>query len=166
MPAESELQLYAFEGNFELATRTVLNAAGLSDVLIERANITLPESRIEVTFAAGDAINEFTRLDGRKDWDFFSNCRLSLRIVTVRTADQPANLLPGVIDLHETWAAGVRVALQESRFPFNAETLPFYSVQTLRPAGSARDLDARFMEDFTRLDYFIEFGIRSNAWPL
>lgn len=85
--------------------------------------------------------------------------------MTERPSDQPS-LIPGVSSLHEEWCAGVRAALQERNQPFNRTTLPFYSVQTIRPQGTQRDLDPRWLEDYTRLDYLVQFGIRSDAWPV
>ncbi len=99
----------------------------------------------------------------KKIYDFF-NGRLSIRIVTERPGDQ-ASLISGVSSLHEEWCAGVRVALQERNTPFTATNLPHYSVQTIRQQGTQRDLDPRWLEDYTRIDFLIQFGIRSTAWP-
>lgn len=164
MPAQSEKQVYAFEGNFELATRAVLQAAGYNETLIQGMNVSLPPTRIEVIFALGEALNEAVLLNEDKIYDYF-NARLVLRICTERTMDKPS-LIDGVLNLHEEWAAGVRTALQERKKPFNETNLPYYHVNTIRPTGSQRDFDVRFLEDYTRLEYLIEFGIRSDAWPL
>lgn len=165
MAATSEKQIYNFENAIERAVEGVLKAAGYADTFIQGANATLPESRIEVMFATGDAINEAVYpLDSDKTvYDFF-NGRLTLRIVTVRP-DTQASLLAGVSTLHEEWAAGVRVALQERNSPFTTTNLPYLTVKTIRPLGTTRDLDPRWLEDFTRLDYLVQFGIRSDAWP-
>jgi hypothetical protein len=165
-------QLYAFESNIEQATKQILQAAGYFNTLIEGANVSLPDSRFEVTFVTGEAMNEAVRLNGDHVFDYFAG-RLSVKIVTVRPMDQPS-LLPGVVTLHEEWAAGVRAALiwaegqtaAARQCPFTPAILPFYAVKTVRPVGGKRDLDPRWLEDFTFLDFAIEFGIRSDAWPI
>jgi hypothetical protein len=165
MPASSEIQIYSFENNIERAVQSVLGAAGLLDVFIQGANATLPESRIEIMFSSGEAMNESTYpLDTTQHiYDFFSG-RLQLRIVTVRPDNQPS-LVAGVSNLHEEWCANVRKILQERNSPFTASNLPYYAIKTIRPLGTQRDLDPRWLEDYTRLDFLIEFGIRSDAWP-
>ena len=163
--ATSELQIYNFEYNFERAVESILESAGYLGTYIQGANATLPESRIEVTFASGAAINQAVYPLNPADeiYDFF-NGRLTLRIVTVRPDDHPS-LIAGVGKLHEEWCAGVRVQMQERRTPFTEANLPYYSVQTIRQAATQRDLDPRWLEDFTRIDFDIQFGIRSNSWP-
>lgn len=164
MPATSELQIYAFESAIERATASVLNAAGYADTFVQGANATLPESRLEITFATGDAINETAHpTQSGHVYDFFDG-RLVIRIVTVRPEDRPA-MIAGVMSLHEEWAAGVRVALQERNSPFTTTNLPYLTIKTIRPAGTTRDLDPRWLEDYTRLEFFVQFGIRSDAWP-
>lgn len=164
MPAQTKIQVYAFESNFEVATRTILEGRGLYATLIQGANVSLPESRLEIIFTLGETLNQATMPNGEHVYDFF-NAKLSLKIVTARPSDSPS-FIPGVTTLHEEWAAGVRVALEERAKPFNLQNLPYYNVQTIRSSGSKRDLDPRWLEDFTTLDYLIEFGIRSDAWPL
>lgn len=167
MPATSEKQIFNFENAIERATESILKAGGYADTFIQGANATLPESRIEVMFATGEAINEACYpLDptGEKTIYDFYNGRLTVRIVTVRPETQ-ASLLVGVSTLHEEWAAGVRVLLQERLAPFNTTNLPYLAVKTIKPAGTTRDLDPRWLEDFTRLDFLVQFGIKSDAWP-
>jgi hypothetical protein len=165
MAATDERQVFNFEHNIERAVEAVLEGAGYSSAYIQGANATLPPSRIEVTFASGQAINQATYpLDPDQEvYDFFDG-RLSLRIVTERPGDQPS-LIPGVGQLHEEWSAAVRWLLQERKNPFTTANLPYYAVKTIRQAGTARDLDPRWMEDYTRIDFLIQFGIRSDAWP-
>jgi hypothetical protein len=167
MPATDELQLFNFEYNFERAVESILDAGGYSArTFIQGSRATLPESRIEITFASGQAINQaLYPLDPSQEvYDFFDG-RLSLRIVTVRDAETGPSLTPGVGPMHEEWAAAVRMLLQERREPFTATNLPYYAVKTIRQIGTQRDLDPRWMEDFTRIDFLIQFGIRSQAWP-
>jgi hypothetical protein len=163
MPASNLKELLNFEGHFERATRDLLVAAGYADTFIQQANETLPESRLEVTFAAGAAINEEEQADGSRVYDFFEGM-LTVRIVTVRPADRPS-LIVGVANLHEEFSAGVRSALLEKAAPFTTANLPHYAVKTIRPLATARDLDPRWLEDYTRLEFFVHFGIRSTAWP-
>lgn len=165
MAATSEIQLFNFEYNFERAVESILEGAGYLSTYIQGASATLPESRIEVTFATGAALNEaIYPLDPAQEiYDFFDG-RLSLRIVTVRPMDRPS-LIPGVGKLHEEWAAGVRVQMQERLSPFTSANLPYYAVKTIRPQSCQRDFDPRWVEDFTRLDFLVQFGIRSDAWP-
>lgn len=163
--ATDEKQIFNFEYNFERAVESILEGAGYLQTFIQGANETLPPSRIEIVFASGEATNEaiYPRDPDKTVYDFF-NGRLSLRIVTVRPDDQPS-LIPGVGRLHEEWASAVRVKLQERLSPFNEANLPYYAVKTIRQQATARDFDPRWMEDFTRIDFFIQFGIQSTAWP-
>lgn len=167
MPAAtSELQIYNFEYNFERAVESILESAGYLNAFIQGANATLPPSRSEITFASGQAINEaLYPLDPDQEiYDFFDG-RLSLRIVTERTAEAGPSMVPGVGPMHEEWAAAVRMLLQERRNPFTEANLPYYAVKTIRQQGTQRDLDPRWLEDFTRIDFLVQFGIRSQAWP-
>ena len=164
MPAQSKKQVYAFEDAFETAAAGVMKAAGFYDSLISGANETLPESRIEIMFVLGETLNEAVLINGQHVYDYF-NASLRLKLVTVRPRDQPS-LLPGVSNLHAEWLGGIRTAFEERVRPFNETNLPWYKVNTIRSSGSARDFDARWFEDFSTLSFLIEFGIRSDAWPL
>ena len=48
---------------------------------------------------------------------------------------------------------------------FTSTNLPYYAVKTIRQVGTQRDLDPRWMEDYTRIEFLVQFGIRSQAWP-
>ncbi len=163
MPATSKKQIYNFEGPFQRAFEGVMNAAGYGQTFVERSMETLPPSRIEVMFSAGAAINQETLADGSHVYDFYDGS-LVVRIVTERPSNSPS-LIDGVKDLHEEWAAAVRASMEERLTPFNATNLPYYSVQTIRPLATTRDLYPRWLEDFTRLEFFVQFGIRSYEWP-
>ena len=163
MAASSKIQIYNFENNFERAVQSILSAAGYLDTFIQGASASLPASRIEITFACGEAINQAVLENRDLVYDFF-NARLTLRIVTVRPDDQPS-LVAGVSALHEEWVANVRALLEERASPFTASNLPFYTVKTIRQLSTARDLDPRWLEDYTRLDFLVQFGIKSDAWP-
>lgn len=162
MAATSKIQIYAFENNFERAVEQVLDAAGIP-AFIEKTRETLPATRVEITFASGEAINEAVLENREQVYDFF-NARLTLRIVTERPEEQPS-LISGVASLHEEWAAQVRAALEERAVPFTTANLPYYTVTTIRQLGTARDLDPRWLEDYTRIEFLVQFGIRSDAWP-
>lgn len=164
MPATDLKQIYNFEGAFQRVARDIMQAAGYADTFIEQANDTLPESRLEITFACGNAINESALDDGSHVYDFFEG-RLAVRIVTVRPSDS-SSLIPGVATLHEEWSAAVRSLFEERQAKFNETNLPLYAVKTIRPLATTRDLDPRWLEDFTRLEFFVQFGIRSYAWPV
>lgn len=163
MPATSKVQIYAFESNFEKAVQSVLQSAGLLDTFIQGQDATLPESRIEVMFSSGEAMNQAILTDRSLVYDFFDGM-LSLRIVTVRPEDQPS-LIAGVRSLHEEWCARVRMLLEERASPFTTSNLPYYTVRTIRQTATRRDLDPRWLEDFTQLVFQLQFGIRSDAWP-
>jgi hypothetical protein len=163
MPATSKVQIYAFESNFERAVQAVLDGAGMLHSYIQRANDSLPDSRIEITFAGGEAINEAIMEDRTQVYDFYSGT-LVLRIVTIRPEDQPS-MIPGVATMHEEWSAHVRALLEERASPFTQVNLPYYTVRTIRPVGTQRDLDPKWLEDYTRMEFAMQFGIRSDAWP-
>jgi hypothetical protein len=170
MPASDLKQIYNFANNFERAGEAILEAAGLV-ALIQGANETLPRSRVEVVFQRGEPLNEAILPDGTVVYDYWSGT-LTFRIVTERPETQ-SSLLPGVSSLHEEWAATVLSTFRQKwnpetelySTPFNSTNLPYYTVKKLRPGTEARDLDPRWLEDFTRHPYFVEFGIRSDAWP-
>lgn len=164
MPATDKVQIYAFESNFERAVQSVLHAAGLLDSYIQGADVTLPYSRIEITFESGEAINQAILTDRSLVYDFFDG-RLTLRIVTVRPEDQPS-LISGVRSLHEEWCARVRALLEERAEPFTTTNLPYYTVRTIRQTATRRALDTKWLEDFTQLEFQLQFGIRSDAWPV
>jgi hypothetical protein len=164
MPAQSVRQILNFNENWQRATRDVLNAAGYCDSFIERSNCDLPRSRIEVSFATGEALNECVLANGDHEYDFYSG-RLKIRIATFRPDDQPS-LLPGVGSIHSEWSAATLDLLRESQRPFTTENLPYYAVKTIRLLSVNPDLDPRWMEDFTEIEFYVEFGIRSDAWPL
>ena len=164
MQAQDAKQVLNFDNNIERAVQAVLSAGGYLDSYIEGGSAELPPSRIEVSFSTGEALNEGLLPNGDRVYDYYSG-RLSVRIVTFRPDDQPS-LLPGVSTVHSEWSAGVRALLQERSAPFTSDNLPFYSVKTIRPLATTRDLDPRWLEDFTRLEFYIEFGIRSGAWPV
>lgn len=171
MPTQATdlVQLFAFESALEAATRSILQAAGLPDTYVTQSNAELPPSYIEVTVQPGSGINEAVRTVGTDstqvfDYDFY-DATLTLRIVTQRTDDQPV-LPSGVATQHEAWAAGVRVALREAANPYTEARLPYHAVKTIRPLGTERGLEPPpFLQDFTRLDFALQFGIRSTAWP-
>src|SRR5688572_15340132 len=83
MPAQSEKQLFNFENNFERAAAARLAANGYHAAFIQGASAELPSSRIEVTFATGEALNEAILPNGDPVYDFCSG-RLTVRVVTVR----------------------------------------------------------------------------------
>lgn len=165
MPATDERQIYNFEEAIERAAQSVLAAAGYDATYIQGQRDSLPPSRIEITFATGQALNEAVHpLDPTATvYDFFDG-RLVFRIVTERPEAQ-SSLLSGVATLHEQWAAGVRALFQERRSPFTTTNLPYLAVKTIRPIGTVRDLDPRWLEDYTRVEFLVQFGIRSDAWP-
>jgi len=171
MSATSKKQVYNIDNNFERATESIFEAAGLSAV-IQGSNETLPRSRVEITFQTGQALNQGRRADGALVYDYF-NATLTIRIVTERPHDSPS-LIPGVSTLHSEFCATVRELLEETKSlngdystAFNSTNLPYYKVNKLQPQGEVRDLAVSpWLEDYTRLSYFIEFGIRSDAWPV
>lgn len=162
MTATSNKQVFNFDNNFERAVQSVLAAAGYNDAFISGVSAELPPSRIEISFAAGEALNEAELANGDRVYDFFSG-RLTIRIVTFRPDDQPS-LLAGVSTLHSEFSAGVRVALQERAAPFTTANLPYYAVKTIRPLATSRGLDAKWLEDYTQLEFEVQFGVRSDAW--
>ena len=163
MPASNIKQVLNFDNNIEAAVRAVLVAGGYGDSFIAGIEQELPPSRIEIMFQTGEALNEAALPSGDHVYDFYAGT-LTVRIVTFRPDDQPS-LLEGVSTLHSEWAAGVRALLQERAAPFTETNLPYYAVKTIRPRGTIRDLDAKWLEDYTRLEFAVEFGIRSDAWP-
>ncbi len=119
-------------------------------------------ARKEISFDLGEALNEEVLINGKHVYDFFS-ARLRVRIVTSRRQAAP---VPEIVDLHDSFVADTLDLLAEEKRPFTEELLPYYAVKTLRPLGTKSDLDIIDREDFTDIDFALQFGIRSTAWPL
>lgn len=164
MPAPSTKQIYNFKGNLVAAVRTILVAAGWDEVRLERETAKLKQAiRQEISFDLGEAQNEAVLPDGSHVYDFYPG-RLRIRITSARRPDQ-ASALAGVRDLHDQFVCEALDALEERKAPFTTDNLPYYAVKTIRPLGTRSDLDLQFLEDFTDVEFFLEFGIRSTAWP-
>lgn len=164
MAAPSTQVIRNFKGNFRAAVAGILATAGWTDVMLERSSARLKTSaRKEITFDLGEALNLETLDTGIRVYDFFS-ARLRVRIVTARRSDQTHGS-DEARDLHESFVADALDLLAEDKSPFTAELLPYYTVKTLRPLGTKSDLDVLAMEDFTDVEFALEFGIRRGAWP-
>lgn len=165
MPATSTKHIYNFKGNFAAATAALLATYGWSDAYIERESRRLKAAvRQEITFHLGEAINEAALADGSHVYDFYA-ARLLVRIVTARRENQssPDSALR---NLHDQYVAETLDALEERKNPFTEELLPYYAVKTIRPLGTRSDLDLTFFEDHTEIEFALQFGIRSTAWPV
>ena len=162
MAAENEKQIWNLIGVIEAAAARILEAAEVPTVLLPRANAALPSSRLEVSFTPGEATNQHTLADGRKVYDYFEGGELRIRLATERPETR-ASLIPGVGDLHAEFLAAVLEAFDESRRPFD-DLLPFHYVNTVRPGRHQRDLDSRFLEDFTELRFVVDVGVKETAW--
>lgn len=162
MISDSLKLLHNYDNAIEAAARSVLVANGYGDSFIQGNSSDLPPSRIEVLFATGEAMNEAVLANGDHVYDYFAG-RLTIRIVTMRPDDQPS-LISGVSTMHSEFAGAVRAIFEERAKPFTSVNLPLYSVKVIRPAGTRRDLDPKWLEDFTELSFAVEFGIRSESW--
>lgn len=157
-------QIRNFKANFRSATLAILTTAGITDVYLERSLAKLKKTaRLEVTLDLGEALNEEVLPTGIHVYDFFA-ARLRIRVVTARG---PLEFAPAheAADLHEGFVADVLDLFAEEKAPFTAELLPYYTVKTLKPLGTKSDLDLVYGEDYTDVDFFMQFGIRSTAWP-
>lgn len=153
-----------FKGNFRAATREILNTAGWTDVVLERSMARLKATaRKEVTFHLGQQANVETLPSGLQVADYFA-ARLRIRIVTSRRQDQS---YPGdeAHELHENFVADALDIFAYEKAPYTEALLPYYAVKPLVTLGTNSDLDILHFEDFTDIDFAIEFGIRSTAWP-
>lgn len=108
-------------------------------------------------------MNQETRDSGKRAYDYFS-ARLRCRVVTSRRQDQA--LAPDEArDLHETFVAAVLDTFAEEAAPFTEALLPYYAVKKIQPLGTKSDMNVIYFEDFTDVDFLLEFGIRASAWP-
>lgn len=161
--AASTKDLRNFKGHFRAAARVLINAAGWDDAVLERELKKLSAvARKEISFDLGDAFNQETLENGLRVYDSFA-ARLRVRVVTSRRQAAP---IPEIVDLHDRFVADVLDLFTEERNPFTEAILPYYGVITLRPAGTRADLDVLEREDFTDIDFALQFCIRSSAWPL
>lgn len=161
IPATSLKQIYNFKGEFNAATRSILGAAGLQDVLIERSGDTQPLSRFEVSFDMGPPNNE-TNVHGDDVYDFFEGCMLTIKLCTVRPDDQPS-ALPGVATLHDEFVATSYSVMEERKSPFEG-ILQYYQVLKILPRGTKSGLNPQWLEDWTQIEFEIWFGIRPAAF--
>lgn len=164
MPAATTREVRDFKTHFRRATLGILQSAGATPVVLERARALLKSSaRLEVSFDLGQALNRDTLPSGRHVYDFFA-ATLKVRVVTGRGEDQ-TNPADPAVDLHEQLTSLTLDALAEDQEPFTLENLPYYAVQFIEPAGTTSDFDPIYFEDFTDIRFSLRFGIRSTAWP-
>lgn len=162
MAAETEKQIWDVTSWIERATEQVLAKTEVPEILLPHSDRALPESRLELMFMLGEAANQHTLPDGRKVYDFFQGGELRIKLATSRPMQQ-ASLIPGVATMHAQFVATILEALDEGREPF-CDLLPYHRVLTLRPLPVNRDLDARFMEDFTELRFQVDVAVKETAW--
>lgn len=162
--APSTKQLYNFKGNFKAACLAINQAAGLDDSYLERTvRFVKQKARIEIYLDLGPAANTEERTDETLVYDYFS-ARLRLRVVTARREDQ-ASALDEVRDIHDEFVCTLFAAYEERLQPFTEALLPYYKVNTIRPLGTRSDVDVAEWADFTDVEFLLEFGIRSTAFP-
>lgn len=164
--AQSTKQLFNFKGNFKEACLAINDAAGLTDSYLERSTeFVKQKARIEINFDLGEAMNqEVLQPGGQTVYDFF-NARLRHRVCTARREDQ-VTAVAGIRDIHDEFVSTLLATYEERLAPFTEALLPYYAVKTIRPLGTRSDLNIAFWEDFTDVEFLIEFGIRSTAWPV
>jgi hypothetical protein len=166
MPAETTAQLLSIETAIEAATRTILDSAGLHENYLPRSADSLPRSYIEITATLGEAINQGIHASGDTqylDWDYYQ-ALLQIRLLTERAPENPT-LPTATSQLHTTWLGGVRAALLESTCPYTEALLPYHAINMIKPLNTTRDLEPNFLHDITTLEYQLQVGIRSEAWP-
>lgn len=164
MSANSTRDLRNFKGHFRAASMLAFQAAGITVAVLERSVAKLKSTvRIETSFDLGEAMNQETRDSGLRVYDYFP-ARLRHRIVTGRRQGQSA-AADEARDLHESFVSSALDIFAEEKLPFTEAILPYYSVTTLRPLGTKSDFDVIYFEDFTDVDFHVEFGIRATAWP-
>jgi hypothetical protein len=163
MPASSTKDLRNYKGHFRAATRSLLDAAGWSDAVLERTLTKLSaRARREISFDLGEALNEEVLPNGLHVYDYFP-FSLRVRVVTARRQAAPD---PEIVDLHDRFVAEVLDLFAEEKRPFTEALLPYYAVKMLRVGGTRSDLDLIEREDYTDVLFNGQFGIRSSAWPL
>lgn len=162
MPASSWKDLKAYHSHFSRATRAILQAAGLTDVFLERNDSRLKPSNLQVTFERGEAVNLETLADGTQLWDAFEGATLTIALRTWRP-DMPTPP-QGLLDQHAEFEAMVEAALTYPACPYDASNLPYYAVQRLKPLRPTRDFEVETMQDVTSLPYQIDWAIRSDAY--
>lgn len=154
-----------FKGHFRRATKSILEAGGWNASALERAMKVMQASvRQEITFDLGETMNEATLDSGTHVYDYFV-ARLRIRIVTSRRQNQ-SFAGDEARELHEKFVSQTLDLLAEEKKPFTEQLLPYYAVKTIRPMGTRSDFEILYFEDFTDVDFGLEFGIRSTAWPL
>lgn len=164
MSAPSRKQVYNFKGNIKSAAQAIIVAAGITDAYLERTNAFIKQNaRVEVSFDLGEATNQEILPDQTYVYDWYSG-RLRIRIVTARRQNQ-TSAVPEVRDIHDEFTCTVLTAFEERLQPFTEALLPYYAVKTIRPLGTRSDLDLSYMEDYTDIEFLLEFGIRPGAWP-
>lgn len=163
MPATSTTSLFDFRTNFSEACVAILAAAGYNQAFLERQSSRLTAaSRFEISFDLGEALNQETLDDGRKVYDFY-NASLRVRIVTARVPKPTGGPDPARA-VHDQFAAAVLAAFEECLQPFDSH-LTWYVVRMIRPLGTTSGFDSLYAEDFTDVAFFLQFGVKREAWP-
>lgn len=94
------------------------------------------------------------------EYDYY-DATLAITIVTQRPDAAPSQLLVSA-SLHEEFAARVRKVLREFRQPLDVY-LPYYAVNRIRPAGTARDIDRELNQDLLRQQFALGFSLTAAA---
>lgn len=167
MPAETEEQLYNFEGNLEANIGTWLATKSLDTILsdnTETADDDFLHPEIELGAATGHV---GYKADGTtQEYDQYE-FTLSIRVRTTRINEEESGT-EGITTRHYERVALLRKWLSTSRATGDGNlegALEFYEFQYLLPAGTDYD-PAPPNFDETTLSYTGQFSILPSAWPV
>lgn len=163
MPAPTVAALLDYEKNIEDALKTYLESAIASTQILTTRTLLSAEEiqetpRVAVSFqTTGTNPNQQAiRPSNSAQYDSHKQGTLTL-IATVRRNASGQDL--------GTLTGQLREALLKESEAFDATTLPYYQVVTLREGSCVPSISADNDEITRTLTYAVEFYIKTDAWP-
>jgi hypothetical protein len=174
MPAPSLDVLLNFEENFEEVGQAVLTTAGVTSFISQQQQQLFSGRSIYtgIGLDLGSALDELAQIPKPGDWpantpppvEFFRyDATLVFRVAVQRDANASPD--PNVGTLFAFVRSRIRNSMMLCTAPFNSTNLPYYSVSSIRPAGSTWGYETQRNVDFQELRWALRFAINNDAWP-
>lgn len=164
MPANSEEQIFNFEGNLEEAFQAWLDSKDILAFSSVNPKV-LPDQFIALMVEIGAATDKlYPKSVGRNEESQYA---FTLNVIIQSgSSEEEESTDPDIRRKHQETVATCRKWLSVSNAKGNFDSfLPLYVVNFLTPAGSPRLVDDENDYYETTLTYSGQFYIRSDAWP-
>lgn len=173
MPSQAAnlVELYDFEGQFEVAAQGVLAAAGIT-AAISQAAAQLPLVTTGISFDVQLATGDLALLATPPGWPantpppqeyFRYTATLEFRVEVPRDRNTPT--IPQVQTLFSEFRGKVRAYFGRIAAPFDETNLPYYEIGDIKPAGAFTGFEGVRNIDFCAIRFAVTFAIRPTAWP-